>query len=141
MEKKRTVYIHCTSGQSRCTTLSAFYLCLFLKAKNWQKPDEVLAAIKMCHKGSTPNTQVVHLALQKYKQFQLDLLERMKQLKLEEERRRRLQEEERRRLEQLAQDEASLLWRRREEYLAAEREKNRRLEDDRRRLEKQEEER
>lgn len=141
IQKKRTVYVHCTSGQSRCTTLSAFYLCLFLKAKNWQNPEEVLKAIKLCHNGSSPNTQVVTLGLQKYKQFQIDLLERMRRVKEEEERRRKLEEEEKRRLAEIAREEELRLQRQREEYLAAERERNRRLEDDRRRLEKQEEER
>ena len=141
IQKKRTVYVHCTSGQSRCTTLSAFYLCLFLKAKNWQNPEEVIKAIKMCHSGSSPNTPVVTLALSRYKQFQLDLLERMRRLKEDEERRRQLEEEEKRRLAQIAKEEELRLQKQREEYLAQERERNRRLEDDRRRMEKQEEER
>lgn len=42
IEKNRVVYVNCTAGQSRCTTLSAFYLCLFIKAKKWKNPKEVI---------------------------------------------------------------------------------------------------
>lgn len=69
VSNKRTVYIHCTSGQSRCTTLATLYLCLFLKSKNWNKPHEIEKALKICHKGGSPNMQAVNLALAKYKQF------------------------------------------------------------------------
>ena len=107
MEKNRTVYIHSCAGQSRCTTLTAFYLCLFMKAKNWQNKDEVLNHVKACHNGASPNAKVYTLALQKYKQFQMDLLERMRRLKEEEERRRRQEEEEAARRRRLEEEEAA----------------------------------
>lgn len=69
LEQSTTVYIHSTAGQSRCTTLAAFYLCLFMKAKNWQNHEEVIKAIKMSHNGASPNGPLVGQALQKYKQF------------------------------------------------------------------------
>lgn len=141
IEKKRIVYVHDTAGQSRCTTLAAFYLCLFMKANNWKNPDEVVKAIKKCQEGSAPNVQVLHLALQKHKQFQLDLLEKLRLLREGDDLRRKALEEERARLARIAKEEEIRLWQRRDEYLAAERERNRRLEEDRRRLEKQEEER
>ena len=35
LEKRHRVYVHCTAGQSRSTTLAITYLCLFIKSKHW----------------------------------------------------------------------------------------------------------
>ena len=75
LEKDRIVYVNCTAGQSRSTSLAAFYLCLYLRAKNWKNPEEVIKAVKMCHQGASPNSAAINLGLQRYKQFQLDLFE------------------------------------------------------------------
>ena len=102
MEKKRIIYINCTAGQSRSPTLSAFYLCLFLKAKNWQNPEEVIQAVKGGHLGASPNKVAILLGLDRYKQFQMDLLKKLKSGEDDDElRRRREEEEERRRAEEL----------------------------------------
>ena len=97
IEKKRIVYVNCTAGQSRSTSLAAFYLCLYLKAKNWKNPEEVIKAVKMCHQGASPNSVAINLGLQRYKQFQLDLFDRFRSFRDEEELRRKQEEEERRR--------------------------------------------
>ena len=67
IEKNKIVYVNCTAGQSRSTSLTAFYLCLYLKAKNWKNPDEVIKAVKSCHKGATPNQIAIKLGLDRYK--------------------------------------------------------------------------
>lgn len=69
IEKNRIVYVNCTAGQSRSTSLSAFYLSLYLKAKNWKNPEEVIKAVKMGHKGASPNKVAILLGLDRYKQF------------------------------------------------------------------------
>jgi hypothetical protein len=38
LEAKRTVYVHCTAGVSRCSTLAVFYSCLYLKSTDWKNP-------------------------------------------------------------------------------------------------------
>jgi protein-tyrosine phosphatase len=88
-ENDRTVYVHSCAGQSRCTTLAAFYLCLFMKAKNWQNKDEVLGAVKLSHNGCSPNANVYNLALKKFKPYQQEILDRLRRQREEEERRRR----------------------------------------------------
>ena len=35
LENNHKVYIHCTSGYTRSSTLVIFYLALYLKSKNW----------------------------------------------------------------------------------------------------------
>lgn len=136
IEKNRVVYVNCTAGQSRSTTLSAFYLCLFMKAQNWKTPEEVVKEVKRNHSGATPNVPAILLGLERYKQFQLDLLERLRRLNDEEEDRRRLAREEELRLQRLRELEKA----KREAELAAERERARKLEEERMRLRKLEEE-
>ena len=67
IERKRTVYVNCTAGQSRSTSLASFYLCLYLKAKNWKNPEEVIKAVKTGHKGACPNKVAIILGLERYK--------------------------------------------------------------------------
>ena len=130
--------MNCTAGQSRSTSLSAFYLALYLKAKNWKNPEEVIKAVKIGHKGASPNKVAILLGLDRYKQFQLDLLERLRRLRDEDAERLRREEEERRRAAELAREEELRLKRlremelaKREAELAAERERARKLEEER----------
>ena len=103
-----------------------------MKSKNWQHPEEVIKEIKGCHIGASPNKVAILLGLERYKQFQMDLLAKLKSGEDEDELRRRREEEEaRRRAEEL----------RLQQLREAELERARRLEEERLRMEKMEEER
>jgi len=69
LNKNQKVYVHCTSGYTRCTTLVIFYLALYLKSKNWQQIKEIERLLAWVHNGSSPNLQNVQYALTKYKAF------------------------------------------------------------------------
>ena len=64
------VFVHCMSGATRSPTLVICYLCLFLKHKNWQNPNDVSIFVNNEHDWSTPNLKVVNKMLREYKQFQ-----------------------------------------------------------------------
>lgn len=36
LQKRHRVYVHCTAGQSRSTTLALIYLCLYVKSNKWE---------------------------------------------------------------------------------------------------------
>jgi len=59
LNQNHKVYVHCTSGYSRCTTLVIFYLALYLKSKNWQQIKEIERLVAWIHNGSSPNLQNV----------------------------------------------------------------------------------
>ena len=67
LQQNHKVYVHCTSGYTRCSTLIVFYLALYLKSKNWQQTKEIERLIARVHSGSTPNLKIVQFALNKYK--------------------------------------------------------------------------
>ena len=77
------VYIHCGAGQSRSSTLAIVYQCLYIKSKLWKNPNDVENVIKANHLGSSPNMQVVNLTLNTYKDFQMKILEGLKQKDIE----------------------------------------------------------
>jgi protein-tyrosine phosphatase len=39
LETNKTVFVHCTAGFSRCTTLIVFYLCFYSKANDLKNPN------------------------------------------------------------------------------------------------------
>ena len=125
-EQRHRVYIHCTAGQSRATTLAITYLCLFVKSKHWQSPGLVEQEVTKMHAGATPNMRAVALCLHRRAQFQRDILDRMQRETDAEALARKAREAERRRLDKILRQEEQHLWQRREDYLRAEREDERR---------------
>lgn len=126
LEKRHRVYVHCTAGQSRSTTLAITYLCLFIKSKHWQSPGLVEQNLLKMHKGATPNMRAVSVCLHRRAQFQRDILDRMQRETDAEALARKQREAERRRLDKILRQEEQNLWQRREEYLRIERENERR---------------
>ena len=126
LEKRHRVYIHCTAGQSRSTTLAITYLCLFIKSKHWQSPGLVEQNLVKMHKGATPNMRAVSVCLHRRAQFQRDILDRMQRETDADALARKRREAERIRLDKVLRQEEQSLWQRREDYLRMERENERR---------------
>ena len=73
LEKGLKVFVYCTSGMTRAPTLVIAYLCLYLKHKNWQNPNDVSMYVFNEYFWSVPNMKAVFRMLREYKQFQEDL--------------------------------------------------------------------
>ena len=58
-KQKEKVYIHCTAGLSRSTTVVITYLTLFQKSKMWFNTNKVEDLVAQCCSGSSPNIQAV----------------------------------------------------------------------------------
>lgn len=70
------------------------YLCLHIKSKFWQSPDQVMNNLATQHQGATPNMRVVKLMLKMYEAYQKMILDRLNAA-------RRLTEAEKQRLERI----------------------------------------
>ena len=57
---KNKVYVHCTSSVTRAPTLLNLYLCLYVKAVDWQSPMQVKSLIQYYHKPAYPNMKMVN---------------------------------------------------------------------------------
>lgn len=131
------VYIHCGSGLVRAPTLAAFYICLYVKSKNYDRVEEVEKMIvKRLDGVAVVNTEAVNRSIATYLRVQTEILDKIRAIEYERERKEREErdkiEAEKRRLERIAREEEERLRREREAYLKAEQEKKRRLEEEER---------
>ena len=67
---KTKVYVHCTSSVTRSPTLVNCYLCLYIKAVDWQSPMAVQNLIKHYHKPAFPNIKAINHVIKQNKHIQ-----------------------------------------------------------------------
>ena len=131
------VYVHCGSGFVRAPTLAALYICLYVKSKNYDRPEEVEKMIKKRMDGTAVvNLEAVNRSITTNLRIQTEILDKIRAIEYERERKEREErdrlEEEKRRLERIAREEEERLRREREAYLRAEEERKRKLEQEER---------
>ena len=114
LDRKHRVYLHCTAGQSRNTTLAICYLCLYIQTHHWSQPKGLLHHFNQMHPGSSPNMRIVNAFLIRHADLQKKILDQMNRANRED-------EFERARLERIRIDQEKQLWQRREDYLRRER--------------------
>ena len=126
-EHGEEVFVHCTTGISRVSTLVLVYLAIYCRHKQWNNVDALKSMLKNHYDLSFPNMQAVNLCIEKSKQLQeknrlrfeadqknkkseKDELERRKQLKIAQD------EAEKIRLQRLADMEAEKMRQLRGDY-------------------------
>ena len=70
LEKKDRVYLHCTAGQSRNTTLVLCYLCLYVKTSLYMRPEKLQSHLKEMYPGCSPNMDIVKKFLIRHAKLQ-----------------------------------------------------------------------
>ena len=87
-EKKKYVFLNCTTGISRGPTLVMCYLALFKRNQGWKNVEELSKFIKDNYNPSAkPNVRVVKRVIEKE-------LERIRRIRLEEEKAEKIKVEE-----------------------------------------------
>jgi hypothetical protein len=76
LNKKLRVYLHDTTGISRCPSIAAVYLCLNMKSQNWKHPDEVRKLLENQHAPCKLNMSAVHRCINEHQYYRDEILNR-----------------------------------------------------------------
>jgi len=71
------LYLHCSSGITRASTLLLVYLCLFKKIDCWNSAENTLKYLESLNSQIVPNMKIVNKVLEQNQAFQNKLKPRI----------------------------------------------------------------